>query len=1513
MITHEILLSIGFKTLLLSVLVVLARGILYCSGIQSASLHRIIWGGVLLTGLIGAVIPVNVPGPPLFYSSAEKAELPAENGPPALSDSSDHGEIVRSPGSLPEMKTTVFSHDNESLVSFFKSLDMAERDESSVRTDPIQAPSESAESVAAFTTAPDRETPWLSCLFGIWLAGIVILAAGRFAHYFRLLTFLRSAEPAAGTYAAEWNRLLERYRLNPRRLPLLLTDRIGPALVRLPRGPAVVVPRDLWFEATDRAREGILKHEIAHYLRWDQPLCVFAALTSIVHWFNPLAWLAVRKFDEATEWCADAFAFGNDTDGDLVFAESMLALYQATPSIVVSRSAFSGGSLSRRVRYLEFVRKHVRESVLKKLAVLSCALLMLLTGIVRLNPVSIRAEENEAAVTEALPEPAEEKQAATAEKDEPDDPENKLDSTVRGRVLDEDGKLPEGVTIYARILKTSRKLHVRRFVDGEIDPAFSGAVSKGGSFIRGPFKTDMEGRYEFRMPKDGQLSVYFRSETHAPAKIETDRRGELEDIVLKTRSAVKPTVRVLSPEGEPVSDIWVVLTPISYEPTLTRCEIAEAGQCTFKPIEPGEYFLSVSRKPITVSAIKEALEVPYAFITKRISIDETSKEFTFQAARSVSVTVRFEDGLNLGDPEIVKKGWVVLPALAEPNAPVTGWSVRWLEGEPLGAGAYRFRVPYDTEIQLESFQDGGEYRYRIGNETESHRLPTVQLSLGKVDKDLVVTLSDLNSPTLTLEAVDAEGKRINEFWAYCVYPDTEKDSKLRKVDGTWRLTGESLGRTIFSLTRPDRTAILYSSSNFTLDPQTGRGTVRRIQPDSRLVVVLFDRQGRQGSLELNLKSGSEENRVVTLGLPSDKSYQVVQSSPQTISGRFVDEQGNPVGNVQARIFSDKPVTQRRNAADRFYQRVTSDPEGRFSAEVPVESEVSIIAIPRDHALSSWIFEKLDDYGDLVLKKGIRPNVYVLDLNDKPQAGVWINLQAYPDEKDIWEKERSLMMYFTEKPTDLKGTTYFPMVPPGKYLLMVNEAMSRRATDQEGAVHYPKQVATITLDSFEVRIKAVKKEGKSLLPDRGRVVDEQGNPVAGARISIAVNKPAQHRKYQGDQLIGHATSGEDGVFTLVNYSDAHLSDEIQQDEKMTVIVYPRDDDENMLAVKAFEAKVGDALDPIVLEEGMRPTLRLLDQDDKPVPDVYLLMSATDVPYWSVSCRKPTDEQGRCIMPAVKPGSCSVRIIDTHSNRKVLETLSCAFLSRNVHWDSDHTEADIKGVPTVSLDIRFSGEKRPPQGKRWGLLNVSLKDRSYWNTPLHESESLGDGRYRVAKVPKGLPLGVNLDLGDDDTAWSYRLSSSEEFLPATRLLELPALDRDEELLLIERKAARARVRFTDQAEKNIEEFYLIGFYPEKPLTYLKFEQVEGGYRIRKEDMEKKLLTSELQFYDFDLPFRFPSQVEFEWNAEQRQGRVLRIQPEEKVVLIAFDPTGRQGSVETTFAEGEQRDLVLITTDP
>jgi len=148
--------------------------------------------------------------------------------------------------------------------------------------------------------------PFWPAMFGlVWFAGCLILLARSFGGALLLARRLRRAAPAdaalASQFAAVQARLNSTWRFRLCETPLV----DSPALFGFFR-PTLLLPPGLRQRLTPAEFEHVLAHEIAHFQRGDLPWAWLMAIAQALHWFNPLAWLALARCRADREIACDA-------------------------------------------------------------------------------------------------------------------------------------------------------------------------------------------------------------------------------------------------------------------------------------------------------------------------------------------------------------------------------------------------------------------------------------------------------------------------------------------------------------------------------------------------------------------------------------------------------------------------------------------------------------------------------------------------------------------------------------------------------------------------------------------------------------------------------------------------------------------------------------------------------------------------------------------------------------------------------------------------------------------------------------------------------------------------------------------------------------------------------------------------------------------------------------------------------------------------------------------------------
>ncbi|WP_428307579.1 M56 family metallopeptidase [Lacipirellula sp.] len=207
-----------------------------------------------------------------------------------------------------------------------------------------------------------------------WLFGAIVIIMIAAYRYLQVLRTIPLGSPLDNPqWQAEWNAARSSAKLRRHQIVTLrITAALGPLLHWAPWAYFILVPRPLWSSLEAAERTAILRHELAHLRRGDLWNSLAIRVLALPQWFNPLAWFAVRRFDEAAEWaCDDAAA--RHADDRLAFANSLLlsAEYALTPYPASAPAA--RGTLTRRIHRL--VSPRFKEESKMKLLILPLLLL----------------------------------------------------------------------------------------------------------------------------------------------------------------------------------------------------------------------------------------------------------------------------------------------------------------------------------------------------------------------------------------------------------------------------------------------------------------------------------------------------------------------------------------------------------------------------------------------------------------------------------------------------------------------------------------------------------------------------------------------------------------------------------------------------------------------------------------------------------------------------------------------------------------------------------------------------------------------------------------------------------------------------------------------------------------------------------------------------------------------------------------------------------------------------------
>jgi len=148
----------------------------------------------------------------------------------------------------------------------------------------------------------------LKAIFLIWLAGILVVSILTIIRNIKIWNQLKNRQTVQRQEVVELlARCKDKCRINSR-INLAQTDIIQSPIITGIVNPCVLLPTYIIENFTVQEIEYIILHEFAHYKQKDIFINWLTCILRILHWFNPLLWIAFFKMNQDREIACDACA-----------------------------------------------------------------------------------------------------------------------------------------------------------------------------------------------------------------------------------------------------------------------------------------------------------------------------------------------------------------------------------------------------------------------------------------------------------------------------------------------------------------------------------------------------------------------------------------------------------------------------------------------------------------------------------------------------------------------------------------------------------------------------------------------------------------------------------------------------------------------------------------------------------------------------------------------------------------------------------------------------------------------------------------------------------------------------------------------------------------------------------------------------------------------------------------------------------------------------------------------------
>ena len=215
----------------------------------------------------------------------------------------------------------------------------------------------------------------LAVLF-VWATGVCVVLLQALRQYHQRCRVLSDTVEPTTDWKEQWEKITKFENL-PKPVPMRMSFSVGPTLIRRWDGYELVVPMELWKVLEPRERVCLLRLQSAHLRNRNPWKFLLVRLLMLPHWFNPLAWLVLDRFDRAVEFAKDEQVYHETSDSPGLL-QNALARWKESADVRF---------FSERMERLEMLQQDASfaDTALQKAAVVGVLTLLFLALVVQVD------------------------------------------------------------------------------------------------------------------------------------------------------------------------------------------------------------------------------------------------------------------------------------------------------------------------------------------------------------------------------------------------------------------------------------------------------------------------------------------------------------------------------------------------------------------------------------------------------------------------------------------------------------------------------------------------------------------------------------------------------------------------------------------------------------------------------------------------------------------------------------------------------------------------------------------------------------------------------------------------------------------------------------------------------------------------------------------------------------------------------------------------------------------------